>query len=378
MMTPTSTYARFAPFVMRRLSELGVREADLPDLCQEVFLVVHGKRDMLREVGRMDLWLREICRRVAAGYRRRAGYRLEVLGWDETERPDPGAATVDEPDHGPMLALLRRALNHLDDESRDLLALHDVGEMPLSELAKLVAHDRKTVRSRLARARRRVSHWVSDRGPPAGGVRSGGGGPRITPVASPFMRDQAARGRVAGCAASELQILRTSPELCSGALGNVTVSDWRGPRIGVDTFESVIAQAPYTLEKCGGEIAYLALIEPTLQPPTLEVRQKIVDALDIIGPYFRSFAVVLLGESARINQPILEGLALLARPRFPMQFFSSLPAAAAWLCETTARCADGPLAAGDVVAAAECVRQLQPERREERRRARTYPVVSAG
>ena len=191
------------------------------------------------------------------------------------------------------------------------------------------------------------------------------------------MRDQAARGRVAGCAASELQILRVSPEHCSGALGNVTVSDWRGPHIGVDMLDSVMAQAPYTLEKCGGEIAYLALIEPTLQPPPLEVRQKIVDALDVIGPYFRGFAVVLLGDNARINQPILEGLTLLARPRFPMQFFSSLPAAAGWLCDTAARCAEGPLAAADLVAAAECVRQVQPERREERRRARTYRVVRA-
>ena len=167
-------------------------------------MVVHGKGNALASVDRMDLWLREICRRVAAGYRRRAGHRLEVLGWDDTERPDPGAAErADEPDHGPMLALLRRALNHLDDESRDLLALHDVGEMPLSELARLVAHDRKTVRSRLVRARRRVSHWVSGGAAPGTGVRSGVG-PRITPAASPFMRDQAARGRVAGCAASEL------------------------------------------------------------------------------------------------------------------------------------------------------------------------------
>ena len=47
-----------------------------------------------------------------------------------------------------------------------------------------------------------------------------------------------------------------------------------------------MAQAPYTLEKCGGEIAYLALIEPTVLPPTFEARQKIVDAMEIVGPYF--------------------------------------------------------------------------------------------
>src|SRR3954463_7975027 len=77
-----AAYARFAPYVRRRLAELGVRDADLPDLCQEVFLVVHGKGEVLPSVDRLDLWLREICRRVAAGYRRRAGNRLELLGED--------------------------------------------------------------------------------------------------------------------------------------------------------------------------------------------------------------------------------------------------------------------------------------------------------
>ena len=162
-LTPASTYARFAPFVQRRLAGLGVRDADLPDLCQEVFLVVHGKGQQLPAVGRIDLWLREICRRVAAGYRRRAGHRAGGAGVRRRRtRPDPAADAPDEPDAGRRLSLLRRALNHLDDESRDLLALHDVGEMPLSALAKLVAHDRKTVRSRLARARRRVSRWLCE------------------------------------------------------------------------------------------------------------------------------------------------------------------------------------------------------------------------
>ena len=39
--TPASTYARFAPYVQRHLARFGVRDADLPDLCHEVFLIVH-------------------------------------------------------------------------------------------------------------------------------------------------------------------------------------------------------------------------------------------------------------------------------------------------------------------------------------------------
>jgi RNA polymerase sigma-70 factor (ECF subfamily) len=354
------------------LAALGVREADLPDLCQEVFLVVHGKGEVLPSVERVDLWLREICRRVAAGYRRRAGNRLEVLGCDVAERPDPGTEVAEEPDFRDRLSLLRWALNHLDDESRDLLALHDVGEMSLSELAKLVAHDRKTVRGRLARARQRVSRWLCGAGAPDAGIA-----PRTTPAGSPFMRDQAARGRAGGRGASKLEIVRRSSEHCSGALGNVTISDWRGPQIEAAAIEAVMAEAPYTLEKCGGEIVYFAIIEPTMLPPTLEARQKIVDALEIVGPYFSSFAVVLLAPNARINRPILEGLTLLARPRFPMRFFFSVSAAAAWLCATTARGAAGPLVPDELTAAAERVRRLDPDRCDERRRVGSVRIVSA-
>jgi len=192
------------------------------------------------------------------------------------------------------------------------------------------------------------------------------------------MRDQAARGRAVGCSVSEVEILRVSPEHCSGALGNVVVSDWRGPEITAATVESVIKQAPYTLEKCGGAFAYLALIEPTMRPPTLEARQKIVDVMEIVGPYFTSFAVVLLGAKTRINQPILEGLMLLARPRFPMSFFSCTGEAIDWLCKTTARDAgDGPLCPAALAAAVERVRGIDGDGDGDRRRARPFRTVSA-
>ena len=128
---------------------------------------------------------------------------------------------------------------------------------------------------------------------------------------------------------------------------------------------------------CGGQIAYLALIEPTMAPPTLEVRQKIVDVFEMVGPYFNAFAAAVLGDSAQINQPILEGLTLLARPRFPMRFFSSVRAAAEWLCGAVARVATGPLTSCNLVAAAAHLQQLEPDRQDGRRRARSMPIARA-
>ena len=83
-------YEYFAPYVRGKLATLGVRDADLPDLCHEVFLIVHDKVGMVPDVDRVDLWLREICRRVAAGYRRRFGNKLEILGRDlDAKLPPP-------------------------------------------------------------------------------------------------------------------------------------------------------------------------------------------------------------------------------------------------------------------------------------------------
>ena len=54
--------------------------------------------------------------------------------------------------------------------------------------------------------------------------------------------------------------------------------------------------APKAVERCGGELVYLALIEPGFEPPSLVARQRIVDALEIVGPYISAFALAPLGD----------------------------------------------------------------------------------
>jgi RNA polymerase sigma-70 factor, ECF subfamily len=355
-----AAYEDFAPYVQARLREFGVRDADLPDLCHEVFLIVHDRAEELAQIDRLDLWLRAICRRVAAGYRRRAGHRNELLGIEaevaalRAETPDDVPAS----DRHQQLALVRRALNRLDDESRDLLALAEVGEIPITELARLLDHDRKTVRKRLDSARRRVTRLVAQtedtvqpvwHTPPL----------RITPTASPVMRDQAARGRESGCAA-ELEILNVTPGRNVGVIGNAVIGTWAGV-ISPEMVDSVFRLAPRAVERCGGEFAYLALFEPELTPPSLAARQRIVEALEFAGPYIAGFAVVTLGTTSAIGAPILSSMMLLARPRFPIRSFTAIEPAADWLCENYARSRDGALSAAELVAAAEHVRGLRPK-----------------
>ena len=65
-------HACFVAYVRAELAELGVRDADLADLCHEVLLVVQDKAHVVAVIDRLDLWLRAICRRVAADDRLRA------------------------------------------------------------------------------------------------------------------------------------------------------------------------------------------------------------------------------------------------------------------------------------------------------------------
>jgi RNA polymerase sigma-70 factor, ECF subfamily len=352
-----AAYEHFAPYVRGKLAELGVRDADLPDLCHEVFMVVHDKAEVVPEVDRVDLWLRAICRRVAAGYRRRCGNKLEILGRDVDLEPssvDPDAAEVGSgSERREQLALVRRALHRLDEESRDLLALHDVGEMPLTELAALVDHDRKTVRKRLVTARRRVSRLICQDTP------ANDAAARMTPPESPLMRLQAAKGRALGLTADELQMILVSNDRNVGVIGNVAISDWK--RATPEALDSVLSVAPKSVERCGGEVVYLALIEPTLEPPSLAARQRIVRALELVGPYISAFATVSLGGRSAVAEPIISGMMLLARPRFPVRFFDGIEPAARWLCDTFARGARGPMSPAVLTAAAEHVRAQHPQ-----------------
>ena len=342
----TSVYEHFAPYVRRTLSQLGVRDADLGDLCHEVFLVVHAKSEALEDVAHFDLWLREICRRVSAGYRRRASQRLELLS------ADPVGAEAEEPAGDPLLArgeeeLVRQALAALDEESRDLLALHDVGEMSLSELARLTLHDRKTVRKRLELARRRLATLMRNAEGPASGRRSS-----TPPVDRAMPLDRNAVKPLAG-----MQVLSVTPDVVIGWYGNIAITVWPGVA-STQALDELLDWCPHMINACGGGLGYLAVLEATTSPPPLAARGKIVEALDKFGPYVVKYATALLGGSAWIAQPIMSGLMVLARPRFPMRFFKSVDTAAEWLGDDCARGPHGALTQGDLSAAAEYLRGL--------------------
>lgn len=142
-------------FVCRSLRVLGVREQDLDDLLQEVFLVVYQRLHDYEERGSARAWLYSICTRVARAQRRRAWRRREDI---RAELPE---ATVDASQHQRVadreaLALGQELLERLPRDQRDVFWLYEVEEIPMAEIARALGCPLQTAYSRLRKARERI------------------------------------------------------------------------------------------------------------------------------------------------------------------------------------------------------------------------------
>jgi RNA polymerase sigma-70 factor, ECF subfamily len=147
-------FADTRPFVWRVLGRLGVARADIADVCQEVFLIVHRRLDDYD--GRpVRAWCYGICVRVAADYRKRAHRRHERLG----EAP-PEQRIVAEQERALELvrarARLEQVLAQLDQSKREVFVLYELEELSMSEIAQIVGCPLQTAYSRLHAARQAV------------------------------------------------------------------------------------------------------------------------------------------------------------------------------------------------------------------------------
>jgi len=157
-------YDAHAGFVWLSLQRLGVQPADLDDVAQEVFMVVHRRLESFDRTGRLTTWLFGICLRVAANYRRRRRSSPEVLLGDSG---DDGSSILAAPDN--LLArreerhLADWALGRLDVEKRATFVMFEVESLSCEEIAKIMNVPVGTVYSRLHAARQQLEKAIARR-----------------------------------------------------------------------------------------------------------------------------------------------------------------------------------------------------------------------
>lgn len=147
-------HENYADFVWRSLQRLGVRERDLEDQLQEVFIVVHRKLGSFDGSSELKTWLFGICLRIAVAHRRRAHVRRETATFDgelpergDSETPERSALEREARDE------LEALLSRLDPEKRAVFVMFEIEGLTAPEIASVMGTPLGTVYSRLAAAR---------------------------------------------------------------------------------------------------------------------------------------------------------------------------------------------------------------------------------
>jgi RNA polymerase sigma-70 factor (ECF subfamily) len=140
-------------YVWNTLRRLGVREADVLDQTQEVFVIVHGLLPDYDASRPRRPWLFGIAYRVALRYRALARHRYELAGEVSHEPSDPAPLADEHMEASEARALLLEAIHAIDLPRRAVFVLAEIEERPIAEIAAALEIPVNTAYSRLRLAR---------------------------------------------------------------------------------------------------------------------------------------------------------------------------------------------------------------------------------
>lgn len=152
-------YEQHFDFVWRSARRLGVAEAAVDDVVQEVFLVVHRRLGDFEGRSSLKTWVFAILLRVVADWRRtqrrKGGHAsYDAMASSHGEMADERAACpAGALEQAEAVRLLHRLLDELDDDKRTVFVLAELEQTTAPEIAEMLGIPMNTVYSRLRAAR---------------------------------------------------------------------------------------------------------------------------------------------------------------------------------------------------------------------------------
>jgi RNA polymerase sigma factor (sigma-70 family) len=129
-------------------------EHDAEETLADTLMTAWRSIDALRDSTRLRPWLLTTATRLAL--RRRRGFRPQVVSLD-------AAPDLPDREHSPIDRLaLQQAINSLPPRMRAVVALHDLADLPLADVAAAVGRSENTVKSQLREARARLRRELGD------------------------------------------------------------------------------------------------------------------------------------------------------------------------------------------------------------------------
>jgi RNA polymerase sigma-70 factor (ECF subfamily) len=145
-------FRRHLPYVWRVLRSLGVPPAEVEDLCQDVFIVVHRRLPDFEGRSSLSSWIYGICWRVWQDQRRRP-YRQRERAASEVPEVVAEATQGDAAAHHQTLERLGAILDRLDAGKRTVFVLYEIEQLTMKEVAQVVSCPLQTAYTRLHAAR---------------------------------------------------------------------------------------------------------------------------------------------------------------------------------------------------------------------------------
>jgi RNA polymerase sigma-70 factor (ECF subfamily) len=146
-------FEREFDYVWASLRRLGVRDSDLEDVAQDVFVRVHRQLHHYDPSRPIRPWLFAFAVRCAADWRRQARHRVEVLG-----HPEEHAASTPSADvamvQAEELSVVLQALESVEIDRRAVFILYELDECPMKEIVRSLGIPLFTGYSRLRLARK--------------------------------------------------------------------------------------------------------------------------------------------------------------------------------------------------------------------------------
>ncbi len=149
-------YERACPRLVAALTAIGGNRADAEEIAQETFVTLIEKWSQVRAYDDPEAWLRMVAvRRLVSRFRRREVARRGLQRLSLTARTAAPASEGHRVD-------VERALDRLPVAQRAVVVLHHGLDLPVAEIADVLAVPVGTVKSRLQRARTALADLLGD------------------------------------------------------------------------------------------------------------------------------------------------------------------------------------------------------------------------
>ncbi len=159
----SSLFASHGVFVQRVARNLGIRDGELDDVVQDVFIIAFRRIGTFQQ-GKLSTWLYRITANVVANRHRARRVRETFLGfWSRA--PSAQVAAADEAlDRAETRTQIAEILSRMTHKKREVFALYELEGLSGEEIAERVGCSIDTVWTRLHYARRDFEALARKRG----------------------------------------------------------------------------------------------------------------------------------------------------------------------------------------------------------------------